>query len=131
MEGSRAPRPPSDVEEALSSMLWTPYPQDTDSSSSDESEVAVAAYKKRPFTWACPNDDLFTITDRFPPYYVPPTSYLPSYNEIRPAYSHQSSTQISNYLDNSIEYVDDGGDGGRYVQMVHSLTDTFLHNQVN
>lgn len=129
MESSRTPRPPSDVDEALSSMLWTPYPQDTDSSSSDESETDPIPQKKRPLTWACPSEKLFTITDRFPPYYIPPASYLPAYHEIRPPQSHQSSTQIGNYLDNGIS---GGGSGtGVYSQMVHSLTDTFLHNQVN
>lgn len=121
MESSRTPRPPTDVEEALSSMLWTPYPQDSDTSSSDDSDSTITvSQKKRPLTWACPNEELFTITDRFPPYYVSPPTYLTTYHEIRPSQpQHQSSTQIGNYLD------------GGYSHMVHSLSDTFLHNQVN
>uniref|UniRef100_A0A336KGW1 CSON006890 protein n=1 Tax=Culicoides sonorensis TaxID=179676 RepID=A0A336KGW1_CULSO len=50
MENSRV-KPPPGVEEALSSMLWNPYPEQSSESSSDESDLDTFKRKKRPITW--------------------------------------------------------------------------------
>ncbi|XP_063697817.1 uncharacterized protein LOC134828760 [Culicoides brevitarsis] len=80
MENSRV-KPTPGVEEALFSMLWTPYPDNSsESSSSDESETFKR--KKRPLTWAV-NDNHdncgvrpYSISSRlsYPTYY--PSSYF-------------------------------------------------------
>lgn len=94
-------RRPPDVEEALSSMLWTPYQCNLSDSSDEESDYNVHASNTNKFRPKFSNTDLFTITDRhfnikpvryrsnFPlnyGYFVPKT-----YNSINcelPSYEH-------------------------------------------
>lgn len=76
-------RPPPGVEEALSSMLWTPYPDSDDSSDEDDcgggdSEITDSpTKKKRPLTWhsSATSNEPFTI---YSPSFLP----LPGYSQV-------------------------------------------------
>lgn len=92
MENSRA-KPPPGVEEALSSMLWTPYPDDSsESSSSDESDLESFKRRKRPLTWAVNDNHEFasarpySISSRlsYPSYYPPSYGTTPNQHLITP-----------------------------------------------
>lgn len=107
MENSRG-KPPPGVEEALSSMLWTPYPDESsESSSSDESELGSFKRRKRPLTWAVNDNHEFasahpySISSRLSyPSYYPPT-YLPNQHLINNApktlltHSHTTDNSLS------------------------------------
>lgn len=103
MENSRA-KPPPGVEEALSSMLWTPYPEESSESSSDESDLESFKRRKRPLTWAVnDNHDFastgpYSISSRlsYPSYYPP--SYLPSIPSIQHAPKSLTHSFTDNFL---------------------------------
>lgn len=101
MENSRA-KPPPGVEEALSSMLWTPYPEESESSS-DESDLESFKRRKRPLTWAVNDNHEFGGTG---PYSISsrlsyPSYYPPRYLPVAPPIHHVVPKSISHsFTDN-------------------------------
>ena len=117
MENPRSRRPP-DVEEALFSILWTPYEQSASSDSSTDEEIERKAKRySNPLPnscnwWTGNNQVQNPVTMRYSfPYYgnYLPLSY-PNNNEVYVPSSNNNSATTSN--------------------MVHSFTDDFLQYQV-
>lgn len=123
MENSRS-KPPPGVEEALSSMLWTPYPEQSESSSSsDESEKETQKRRKRPLTWGYSGStsDMnyhqkspFSISSRFsyPSYYTAPTFIpslpaLPAIHATAPPYNlvHSFTDNFTSYQVRKYSYI--------------------------
>lgn len=131
-------RRPPDVEEALSSMLWTPY-QRTPTESSDDDTSPMPPRRHRPPQTAA--DDLYPATDRH--MYPKPIRYgfVPNYFQFLP--KSYNSRQLPSYenieKERGYQSFPAGGPGIYLVpsyskyssSMVHSFTDDFIHYQVN
>lgn len=140
MEKARSKRPP-DVNEALSSMLWTPYEHAANNSSSSDSltdnerqrgERKLNRYSNplpNSLNWwnsPIPNSQSMTLRYSFPYY----GNYLPSPS---PADNFASTTTTKRTISTTI----DVGNHGPAINtstfsttMVHSFTDDFYHYQV-
>lgn len=124
MEKSRSKHPP-DVDEALSSMLWTPYDQNNSTSSDslsdcDDDDVQRMKRYSNPLPnscnwWTGNNKVQNPLTNRYSfPYYG---NYLPATRN-----SSQNSVKTVSSMVNSNNI--------NHLHMVHSYTEDFLHYQV-
>lgn len=133
MEKSRS-KHPHDVDEALSSMLWTPYDRNNSTSSDSLSDYEDDAHVKRysnPLPnscnwWTGNNKIQNPVTNRysFPYYgnYIPPTK-ANAYHTVKTISSAVSPNAEQNYHNNS--------SSNSTPTMVHSFTDDFLQYQVS
>lgn len=85
-------------------MLWTPYPEESSESSSDESDLESFKRRKRPLTWAVNDNHDFASTGPYSissrlsyPSYHPP-SYLPSLPSIQHAPKSLTHSFTDNFL---------------------------------
>lgn len=144
MEKARSKRPP-DVNEALSSMLWTPYDQTANTSSSSDSltdderqrgERKLNRYSNplpNSLNWwnsPIPSSQSMTLRYSFPYYgnYLPPSHHSPNDDNFA------STTTTKRTISTTI----DAGNHGPAINtsstfsttMVHSFTDDFYQYQV-
>lgn len=148
-------RRPPDVEEALSSMLWTPY-QRTSTDSSEDDETDTKTEHKENSKSKMATNDLYATADRH--LYPQPIQYQPNFvsnyghffaksynssNRQLPSYDHIEKERTYHSLTNGCDDRTGGGpsnSNGIYLippyskcssNMVHSFTDDFIQYQVN
>lgn len=135
MEKSRSKRP-HDVDEALSSMLWTPYDRNNSTSSDSLSDYEDDVEKVKRYSnplpnscnwWTGNNKIQNPLTNRYSfPYYG---NYLP------PTRSNSSHTvkTISSAVGPTVEpgYTINSSNTSSNSTLVHSFTDEFLQYQVS
>lgn len=135
-------RRPPDVEEALSSMLWTPY-QRTPTDTSDEDDADTSTDRSQRFRKtgiSIVSQNVYTPTVSYPSTFIPncnqfyPKSFSSSNSQL-PSYEHiekeRSYCNLSNTYGNRLQTNVYPAYGEYPSNMVHSFTDDFIQYQVN
>lgn len=140
-------RRPPDVEEALSSMLWTPYQRTpTDTSDEDDGDTSTDRTNQRfqKTGISIVSQNVYTPTIPYP------STFIPSYNQFYPKSFSSSNSQLPSYehiekersyctLSNAYNNRVPTNSNGLCVfpsyseysaNMVHSFTDDFIQYQV-